>query len=48
MVFQEPKVEFIKMELIDTSSSSGSQAQVGQCGGAKNDDDCVGGAAWNY
>lgn len=48
MEFGEPRVEFIEMELIDTTSTSGNQAQVGQCGGVKNDDDCVEGAAWNY
>lgn len=50
MIFQEPKVEFIEMNLITTSNvdESGNQAQIGQCGGVKNDDDCFGGAAWNY
>ena len=48
MVFEEPKVEFIELELVETTSASGSQGQIGQCGGEKNDDDCVGGAAWNY
>ena len=50
MTFQEPKVEFIRLELVDiiTGDDSGNQSQVGQCGGNQNDDDCFGGAAWNY
>ena len=48
MIFQEPKVEFIELELVEAITTSGGQGQIGQCGGAKNDDDCKGGEAWNY
>ena len=50
MVFQEPKVEFIKLDLADTiATSDGSQSQVGQCDGYVNSTEmCSGGADWNY
>lgn len=51
MIFQEPKVEFIELELVEeiaTTSGGGGQGQIGQCGGNKNDDDCAAGTAWNY
>ena len=48
MIFQEPKVEFIELELVETTSVSGGQGQIGQCTGVKSDEDCEGGAAWSY
>ena len=48
MIFQEPKVEFIELELVETTGTSGGQGQIGQCGGNQNDDDCSGGNEWNY
>ena len=48
MIFQEPTVDFIELELVETTSTSGNQGQIGQCGGNKNDDDCKDGEAWNY
>jgi len=40
MIFQEPKVEFITIQLADMLTSSGSEAVIGSCDGARNDDDC--------
>ena len=48
MIFNEPKVEFIELELVETTSASGGQGEIGQCQGSKSDEDCVGGATWNY
>jgi len=51
MIFQEPKVEFVKMLLNDTimtTSGGGSGAVIGNCTGNDSDEDCSGGAISNY
>ena len=49
MIFQEPRVEFIKLQLADMiTDTSGNQSTVTQCGGKLNDEDCEGGAQFNY
>jgi len=48
MIFQEPKVEFVELELVETTSVSGGQGEIGQCTQVRSDEDCAGGEAWNY
>ena len=50
MIFQEPKVEFIKMQLDDvtTTSPGGSGAITGNCTGDQSKDDCTWPANYNY
>jgi len=54
MIFQEPKVEFVKMQLDDIICASpcpgnaGDHEEIGKCGGVQNDDDCIAPAHYNY
>ena len=49
MIFQEPKVEFIEMQLNDTiMTSGGSGAVIGNCTGDKDNEDCTYPANYNY
>ena len=54
MIFQEPKVEFIKMQLDDVICTSdcpgnaGDHEVIGKCTGALSDEECSGGALYVY
>ena len=53
MIFQEPKVEFIKMQFDDVICAScpgnaGDQEVIGKCGGTLSLEDCVDGALYVY
>lgn len=50
MVFQEPKVEFINLQLQDsiTTSGGGNSGIIGQCDGeVYSAEECVPGQQWN-